>query len=80
MKSNKIGKSGSRSNVKPIMKKFKKGFVVSGRLREIVDNMDSCECASPYSLLGIEEEIRKVQMVSRMWWCLRLTQSFCCEE
>ena len=54
MKSNKIGKSGSRSNVKPIMKKFKKGFVVSGRLRETVDNMDSCECASPYSLLGIE--------------------------
>ena len=47
MKSNKIGKSGSRSNFKPIMKKFKNGFVVSGRLREIVDNMDSCNAPHP---------------------------------
>lgn len=51
------------------MKKFKKGFVMSDRLKETVDNMDSSECASPYNRSGIEEEIRRVRMVSRMWWC-----------
>lgn len=46
------------------MKKFNKGFIMSGSLRETVDNMDSCECASTYNRSGMEE-IRRARMVLR---------------